>query len=555
MNIFNWFKKEITPAAVKAQQTDLPQAVQLHREFENHPARGLTPARLAQIFLSAEQGDLTAQAELFHDMEEKDTHIGSELWKRKMAVKKVEWMLEPPRNASAKEKKNTLILEELIRDELDIGAIRFDALDAIGHGYSCLELGWSRTKAGYWLPRQVEHRPPSWFTVPQADRNTLHLRTQAAIEGEPLQPWGWIVHQHKSRSGYLPRAGLHRSLAWPFLFKNYSVRDLAEFLEIYGLPIRLGKYPAAAGDSEKRALMNALLSIGHHAAGIIPESMQVELATVTGGGSGGESFKIMIEWCEGAVSKAILGATLTSGTAANGNRALGDVHNEVRLDIRDDDAAQLDQTLGTFLIYPIAMLNGLFDDDRSPSFKSDTQEPEDLKLYAEALPPLVNVGARIPARWINQKLKIPEPQGDEPILQAAPQVQPQPPKAPASDDAAAALAALAADPNITPREPALAPDTRLPARPDNAGRKDDDNADPTPVTALTEQLAAEAGEALKGLVDTIRAKVEAADSFAALRDDLLASYAELDSNELTRVMALAFAAADLSGRYDVQQGD
>jgi phage gp29-like protein len=544
MNIFNWFKKEITPAAVKAQQTDLPQAVQLHREFENHPARGLTPARLAQIFLSAEQGDLTAQAELFHDMEEKDTHIGSELWKRKMAVKKVEWMLEPPRNASAKEKKNTLILEELIRDELDIGAIRFDALDAIGHGYSCLELGWSRTKAGYWLPRQIEHRPPSWFTVPQADRNTLHLRTQAAIEGEPLQPWGWIVHQHKSRSGYLPRAGLHRSLAWPFLFKNYSVRDLAEFLEIYGLPIRLGKYPTAAGDSEKRALMNALLSIGHHAAGIIPESMQVELQAVMASGNA-DAFMAMINWCEGAVSKAILGATLTSGTAANGNRALGDVHNEVRLDIRDDDAAQLDQTLGTFLIYPIAMLNSLFDDDRSPSFRSDTQEPEDLKLYAEALPPLVNLGMRIPASWPNQKLKIPEPQGDEPILQAAPQVQPQPPKEPASGDAAAALAALAALTNTSTTASAAG---AVDNPPPTAG-------DPTPVTALTEQLTAEAGEALKGLVDAIRVKVEKADSFAALRDDLLASYAELDESELTRVMALAFAAADLSGRYDVERGE
>jgi phage gp29-like protein len=258
-----------------------------------------------------------------------------------------------------------------------------------------------------------------------------------------------------------------------------------------------------------------------------------------------DAFMAMINWCEGAVSKAILGATLTSGTAANGNRALGDVHNEVRLDIRDDDAAQLDQTLGTFLVYPIAMLNGLFDDDRSPSFKSDTQEPEDLKLYAEALPALVNVGAKIPARWINQKLKIPEPQGDEPILQAAPQVQPQPPKEPASGDAAAALAALAALTNTSTTASAAG---AVDNPPPSAG-------DPTPVTALTEQLTAEAGAALKGLVDTIRAKVEAADSFAALRDDLLASYAELDSDELTRVMTLAFAAADLSGRYDVQQGD
>ncbi|WP_308197178.1 phage portal protein family protein, partial [Achromobacter xylosoxidans] len=40
------------------------------------------------------------------------------------------------------------------------------------------------------------------------------------------------------RSGYIARTGLFRVLAWPWLFKNFAVRDLAEFLEIYGLPLR-----------------------------------------------------------------------------------------------------------------------------------------------------------------------------------------------------------------------------------------------------------------------------------------------------------------------------
>jgi phage gp29-like protein len=522
MNLLDWFKQKITPKTVSDRQTDAPRLGILHREFAGHPSKGLTPADLASILSQAEQGDMIAQAELFMDMEEKDAHIAAELSKRKMAVKKLDWTLEPPRDANAKEKKATKTLELLIRDELDIDDIRLDMLDAIGHGYSCIELGWGRTLAGLWFPNQVEHRPPSWFQCDPADRNTLRLRDSSQTYGAPLQPWGWIPHTHKSRSGYLARAGLHRVLAWPYLFKNYSVRDLAEFLEIYGLPIRIGKYGQNASEKEKRDLMKALLSIGHHAAGIIPESMQIELATVTGGGNGGESFKTMIDWCEAAESKAILGGTLTTSTAANGNRSLGDVHNEVRMDIRDDDAKQVDQSLSTYLVYPMAMLNGLFADNRSPSFVSDTQEPDDLELYSEALPKLAGIGMRIPARYAYQKLKIPEPEGDEPILiasQPAPLDQP-----PATAAARVKLAALASQAEQL-----------------------------TPPEMMVDRLAQDTAGPGRAWMDKIMAMVDTAESLEQLRDMLANAYGDLPSEDMTNVMALAFAAADLAGRFDVDQ--
>jgi phage gp29-like protein len=523
MQFFDWFKQKLIPAQVRDRQTDSPRSAPLHREFAGHPSKGLTPARLASILLAAEEGDMIAQAELFMDMREKDTHIDAEMHKREMAVKKLDWTLEPPRNATAKEEANTQLLEDLIRDELDIGSIRMDALDAIGHSYSCIELGWGRTAQGLWFPNQIEHRPPSWFTCPPNQRNTLHLRDTGSSYGVPLQPFGWIVHQHKSRAGYIARTGLYRSLAWPYLFKNYSVRDLAEFLEIYGLPIRIGKYPATASDKEKKDLLRTVLSIGHNAAGIIPDSMQLELASITGGGNGGAAFKTMIDWCEASQSKAILGGTLTSSTGANGNRSLGDVHNEVRLDIRDDDATQLDQTLSAHLVYPMAMLNGLFADNRCPSFVSDTQEPDDLSLYAEALPKLAGAGARIPVSYVNKKLKIPEPEEGEAILTVGPQPLPAEP----AQQAAASLAALAGKTNPP------------------------DDIDNTPVDAQTELLSAAAGASIKGWVDVIGSKVEQAGSLEALRDELLSSYGAMDSNELVKVMQLAFAAAELSGRFDV----
>jgi phage gp29-like protein len=544
--IMDWLAAKLTPAAVKDKQTDSPTSATLHREHATHPSSGIAPARLAAIFIEAEQGNLIAQAELFMDMKEKDTHIAAELSKREMAVKKLDWELRPPRDATAAEKKNTKYLQDLITDELDIGNLRLDALDAIGHGYSCIELGWGRNLQGNWYPSQVEHRSPTWFTTPPDQRNTLHLRDSGTMYGVPLQPFGWIPHFHKSRAGYIARTGLFRALAWPYLYKNYSVRDLAEFLEIYGLPIRIGKYSSTASPNEKRDLLRTVLSIGHNAAGISPDTMQIELAQVMASGNA-ESYMAMVNWCEASQSKAILGGTLTSSTGANGNRSLGDVHNEVRLDIRDDDSTQLDQTLSSYLVYPMAMLNGLFADNRCPTWVSDTQEPDDLKLYADALPKLANAGARIPLRYVNQKLKIPEAEGDEPILQPSRNAN----ATEQDSQVASALVGMlmntstARDGNIT----GMAAATSQPGQEDNPAQLGDS------IDSHTDLLITAAGTSIKSMVNEIQAKVEQAESLEALRDDLVNSYGDLDSNTLASVMALAFAAADLSGQFDVREGD
>lgn len=426
MAILDQYGKPIHIAELKEPQT--AKAALLHREFANHPSRGLTPAKLAGILQAAEQGELTAQHELFLDMEEKDAHLYAELHKRKMAVAGLDWSIEPPRNPSAREKKQAAALEEMIRDLPDLEDVVFDLADGIGHGFACLELEWQQL-GGAWLPKSITHRPQSWFTVDQATRTELRLRSPGRFDGVALQPFGWIMHIHRARSGYLARGGLHRVLAWPFLFKNYSVRDLAEFLEVYGLPVGLGKYQPGASDQEKATLLKALLAIGHSARGIIPDGMAIEFLQAAQGQS--DPFVVMIQWCESSVSKAILGGTLTSQTAANGNRALGEVHNEVRCEIRDHDARQIGSTLTRDLVYPLAVLNtqGVEDPRRCPRFVFDTGEAEDLALYADSLPKLVDYGARVPVRWVHEKLRIPEPEGEEAVM-AAKSSAPAPPAPP-----------------------------------------------------------------------------------------------------------------------------
>lgn len=385
-----------------------------------HPSKGLTPQKLHGILEDAENGDIKAQAELFADIEEKDGHIFSEMSKRKRAVIGLDWRIVPPPGSSDAERQ----LAEEIKGWLallpDLEDLMFDLLDAVGHGFACVEIEWQQA-GGLWLPKSFNHRPQGWFKVDAADN--VRLARQGSPEGEELWEFGWIVHKHRSRSGILARGGLMRTLVWPYLFKNYSVRDLAEFLEIYGLPTRIGKYTVGADETDKLTLLKAVREIGHNAAGIIPETMEIELLNAASGSS--EPFMAMVDWADKTSSKAILGGTLTSqADGKTSTNALGQVHNEVRHDLLVSDAKQLAGTLTQQLILPLLLLNkGNVDEARLPRFVFDTQLPEDLTAYAESLPKLVEIGMKIPLEWAQGKLAIPMAAEDEPVLAVQPPEQ------------------------------------------------------------------------------------------------------------------------------------
>jgi phage gp29-like protein len=396
---------------------DTPQTSRIGR-FDNtppgHPSKGLTVRALSRYLETAEQGDLQAQSELFEDMEEKDAHLFAEMSKRKRVLQTLDWHIEPPRNATADETAQAEFANDLINDIADFEDVLFDMADGIGKGFAALEMEWGflgKTR----LPRAVHFRPQAWFQI-ASDFQSVRLRDNTA-EGAALEPFGWILHRHKAKSGYVARSGLYRVLVWPFLFKNYSVRDLSEFLEIYGLPMRVGKYPAGSNEKEKATLLRALMSLGHNAAGIFPSGMEIDFKEAADGTH--DPFEAMIRWAESSMSKAILGGTLTSqADGKSSTNALGNVHNEVRHDLKIADARQLASTLTRDLVYPLLAVNWKkpLDVARLPRFVFDTREPEDIKIYAESLPQLVDAGVRIPQDWANEKLRIPVPAEKDAIL-------------------------------------------------------------------------------------------------------------------------------------------
>lgn len=499
----------------------------LQRELQRHPSRGLTPSRLAQILDAAENGNLIAQFELFEDMEEKDGHIAAEMGKRRRACV-LDWDVVPPEGADAAEKKAAQQIGELLTEMPDIEDMVFDLTDAIGKGYACLEIEWHRL-GGWWVPKTLTHRPQSWFTLHRGYRQELRLRTnttqatqRGAVEGEPLTPFGWITHIHKAKSGYLERSALFRQLVWPYLFKNYSVGDLAEFLEIYGIPLRIGKYPASASEKEKATLLRALASIGHNAAGIIPEGMNLDFKDAATGDP--QAFELMMTWCERNQSKVILGGTLTSGAdGKSSTNALGNVHNEVRKDLRDGDIRQANTTLTRDLVFAIASINGLAPGGlrRCPQFRLNAQEREDLGSFATALPPLVKMGVRPTLAWVHERLGIPVAQGDEPVL--------MPDSAP-----------LAAPPAIAATTAVLPMAATVPGA-------------LTPPQQMQPLLGAALAPAVGAWLDQVRELVARAQSLAEIRDGLDALLPGMTLDQYASAMAVALRAAEMAGRYEVLQ--
>lgn len=499
----------------------------LQRELQTHPTRGLTPSRLAKILDAAETGDLVAQFELFEDMEEKDGHIAAEMGKRRRACV-LDWDVVPPEGADAAETKNAAQLGELLMEIPDFEDMVFDLTDAIGKGYACLEIEWHRVE-GYWVPKTITHRPQSWFTLHRGYRQELRLRSNNTVDGvmgDPLRAFNWITHIHKAKSGYLERAALFRQLVWTYLFKNYSVGDLAEFLELIGV-LRLGKYPPGASEKEKATLLRALAAIGHNASGIIPEGMLIEFHNVAPGDP--KAFQAMIDWCERNQSKVILGGTLTSGAdGAASTNALGNVHNEVRKDLRNGDIRQANTTLTRDLVFAVASLNGLAPGGlrRLPQFRLKAQEREDLKAFADSLPHLIDYGIHPPVAWAHEKLGIPMAQGNEPVLMPPQRVPAIPPMAAATAWHQGFAAATA-----QPSQAAAVP----------------------PQAAMAPQLAAAARAPAAAWVEQIRALVGRAASLEEIRDGLAALSPDMTLDQYAAAMAEALAAAQLAGRYEVLQ--
>lgn len=484
----------------------------------------VAPSRLASAFAMADQGQITEQSKLFNLIEEHDSHIFSEMAKRKRAITSLGWHLEAPDDAKEGELKRIKELDQMLRENNGFEQMQYDLADAIGKGFAMIELEWK--KGDVWLPECYHYVPQQLFVT---DQDTAELKYNGTGMPEDLRPYGWIKHVQKSKSGYLESAALFRVLAWTYAYKAYNVQDMQRFLELYGLPLRLGKYPAGIDKKSRDELLRAVRSIGNDGAGVVPANMSIEFIQATAAGKINDFLDAVHYW-EEKQSKSILGGDLDGKTTTEARIM---VYDKVRREIVLHDVGNMEPTVDQQLLAPINMYNGMFEAGRMPKFKYLTQESVDQQKMVTVLEKGVALGMEIEVEYAHEVMQIPRAKQGAALLG-------KPVETPAINNVDKTK-----QPPADPLQGAL---SRLAALAKNQGAE----ADLT--DAYTAQLAALGAKHESALVQKIYDVIGAGGDFDKAIEGIEALAIEFKVPALTEVIALGMAAANMGGRSEVIDG-
>ncbi|EIC28963.1 DUF935 domain-containing protein [Methylomicrobium album] len=458
-----------------------------------------------------------------YDEVRRDDQVATVLQQRKLALSSKEWTIEAGGTKRADKAAADFVREQL--NHIPFDRLTEKMLSGLFWGYAVAECLWARDGQFIALANVKVKKQRRFGFAPDG---SLRLLTAKAPQGEDLPArkfWAYATGADDDDDPY--GLGLAHWLYWPTFFKRNGIKFWLIFLEKFGMPTAVGKYPTSASPEEKNKLLQALRAIQMDSGIRIPDTMQVELLEAARSGSA--DYTALYDRMNAAISKVVLGH---SGSSDSTPGRLGgeDMASEVREDLIKADADLICSSLNLSVVRWLTDWN--FPNAAPPRVWREVAAPEDMKARAERDKVIFDMGYKPTLKYVTDTYD-----GE---FEAKP----------------------AANPNTPEREPALATlatlDTSLPARPDNAGRKAE-FADPpealAPPELMVDRLAKDTAKPGRVWMAKIVAMGDTADSLEQLRDQLLNAYGDLPSEDMANVMALAFAAADLAGRFDVEQGD
>ena len=452
--------------------------------------------------LLLERGNSGQVFELYRDLK-RDGKVFSGLQKRKLALISRPWQVDPVDEGEAGQRDAAVVMSMLKSVMFD--KLCSELLDALLIGFVPAEIVWT-VRNGLVTPERVVKRAQRRFVYVQTDPNAspeMHLLTAAnMLTGEALPPKKFVVHRVNPEDDNPYGMGLGLQLYWPVFFKRKGILSWNKLNDRFGSPTPWGKYPKGAGPKEKGTLFDALRAMNNDGVLMTPEGMSIELleSKLTGSIS---TQRDLCAYMDSWISEVILSQEATSATGATG--AAANEREDVRLDLVQADADLLSDTLNSTLIKWFCEFNGL-----SPCQVSRVvKKPEDLKSASETD---VNVASM----------------GFKPTLEAI--------RARYGEgwEEAAAVPPVALSPQVSAAQFAEAPASQ-----------------PSALDPLTRTLAHAGDTVLGNWMQRIAQMVNTADTAELLRDQLLQAYGDLPTEQLTEVMALAFAAAELAGMVKV----
>lgn len=443
-----------------------------------------------------------------YDEVDRDAHAGSVLQTRGLAVVGKEWEVLPAQSTIVKGVPTSTDRDKEIADHVadtlencNFEQARQELLQAVLYGFHVGEILWQYADGKLSIEKIIGKHPRRFsFTM---ERELRLLTPSNMIDGETVPDRKFIVFTYGDSDNPYGK-GLGRKLWWPVWFKKHGIKFWLVFLEKYGIPTAVGKYPSGTLPEQQQALLDAIDAIQNETGVKIPDTMAIDLLEATR--QGNATYEGLCNYMDRQISKAVLGQTATTeGTPGKlGNE---DAQDDVRQDLVEADADFLDECFNNTLIRWIVDYN--FPDVTAyPKIVTHAARKPDLKERSEIDKTVTkDIGVPVPTKYFYETYNIPEPaEGEDVVMPGTTQ------------------------------------------NPFNFSEKKRFSAEQESIEELVAKTKKEAHRAMSGLLKPVRDVISKARSLEDIRDGIYAAYGEMDQREIELLIARAMYVADLYGR-------
>lgn len=404
------------------------------------------PTELKNALITV-NSDPRALLDIIRKTPQASTHLTGLIAKRQDAFCSLDWKVTPHK-VNAEDKEEIKRCEEI--NEL-LSKANFDTMlkqlvNATMFGHSATLPHWELDQRNMYYPKfetidfvHFAKRDGSLkFLVDKSDRNfiqTIGENSNIIEDADPIVAAKLInntgnVIFYNIKPGTLitasanPFEGLERNYigGWmrPMLYLtlllHFDIIDWARFNEMFGMPMRVGKYDSYSSDKAVEVLMNAVKNLGADASAVIDKSTEIEFKeAVRNPGEG--VYKPFAEYVENKQSIAIRGETLTTEVSSTGgNRALGQVHMLVAIDKLWHDIKFAKPIVEQQIIERLYFFNfGEFKNGFAPDFEIYPEEYKDYATLLDVVRTASDTGLPISKARIYKELSefIEEPRDEE----------------------------------------------------------------------------------------------------------------------------------------------
>lgn len=154
------------------------------------------------------------------------------------------------------------------------------------------------------------------------------------------QYWNIVVLEGEERFGYLLKCCPYA------IWKTGNLADLAQYIELYGQPIRKATYDASDIETKKE-LKRALKESGSSFTIMMPKQAELEIIGDNRSNGNGEVHKIMFNTCNNEMSVIVLGNTETTSNDNGGSNAKSQVHAKQQGEITKADLMNVADALSS----------------------------------------------------------------------------------------------------------------------------------------------------------------------------------------------------------------